>query len=86
MTEEEAKTKWCPFARPSQNHPDECGEIRGNRALPYEPRTYPDSCLCLGSACMAWRWNKVLVRGCDEEGDMMATSHTHGHCGLARSE
>lgn len=40
MTEEEAKTKWCPFVKP---------DYRG-----------PDRMLCIGSACMAWRWGDVI--------------------------
>jgi hypothetical protein len=40
MTEEEAKTKWCPFTRNG-------GEAGCNRVASTE---------CIGSACMAWRW------------------------------
>lgn len=44
MTEAEAKTKWCPFARDS--------ETAGNRSIltPDDIR-FP----CIASACMAWR-------------------------------
>lgn len=44
MTEDEAKTKWCPFARDS--------ETAGNRSIltPDDIR-FP----CIASACMAWR-------------------------------
>lgn len=54
MTEEEAKGKWCPFARVS-----EIGERGGaythapNRNLS-EPREAAS--WCLASQCMAWRW------------------------------
>ena len=89
MTEEEAKMKWCPFARPSQNHPDGCGEVRGNRVLPHEPRHYPDDCLCLGSDCMAWRWYKWQET--ENVAGFLPETRTHtstmdGHCGLAGSE
>lgn len=47
-TEEEAKTKWCPFAR-SYQLPD-AGPVAVNRY-----GKGPDSeCLCIGSACMFW--------------------------------
>ena len=45
MTEEEAKTKWCPFARNG-------GEAGCNRLQSTE---------CLGSACMAWRWSEEFA-------------------------
>ena len=48
LTEEEAKTKWCPFARQSDE-----GTGAYNR---YQDMTMPPSCLCIASACMAWRW------------------------------
>jgi len=41
MTEDEAKTKWCPFVR---------------AAGPADPAS---GYLCIGSACMAWRWGAV---------------------------
>lgn len=40
MTEDEAKTKWCPFARVVDS-------ARG---------TDGEGARCIGSACMAWRW------------------------------
>lgn len=42
MTEDEAKTKWCPFAHL---------EGAGNRHSDNSPAV-----LCIGSDCMAWRW------------------------------
>lgn len=44
ITEEEAKTKWCPFARLS--------EMGGtyNRVGPAA------GLYCIASACMTWRW------------------------------
>jgi hypothetical protein len=48
VTEQEAKTKWCPAARADQ---------QGHTAN-RDPFGRPDgACLCIGSACMAWRWD-----------------------------
>ena len=46
-TEPEAKTKWCPFVREYSNAG--CNRLGGGPA---------DNALCIGSACMAWRWQR----------------------------
>lgn len=56
MTEEEAKTKWCPFAR-------------------------IDIC-CIGSRCMAWRWEKAIESVSLMCGVVVTRdSATDGYCG-----
>lgn len=57
MTEEEAMTKWCPFARAATNGIGEPGEPVVNRQwLAIEKKGIADAaCHCLGSHCMAWR-------------------------------
>jgi hypothetical protein len=51
LTEEEAKTKWCPFVRQNgdNNRPS------GNRSIYGEP-------MCIASQCMAWRWAQQYAR------------------------
>lgn len=53
MTEEEAKTKWCPFTR--------AADLEGNRGL-VSGHEHPQT-MCIGSACMAWRWEPDTKRG-----------------------
>lgn len=79
MTEDKAKTKWCPFARvgssavawPSLNR--DAVQSAGNMS---------DLTLCIGSACMAWR-------ATDNEATPSPTgagaplSKSAGYCGLA---
>lgn len=62
MTEDEAKTKWCPFARftSASNSPS---SNRWRKSLP-EDEPYalnPVPCRCIGHACMAWRWQPLLA-------------------------
>lgn len=56
VTEAEAKTKWCPFARGSfvmvGNSPASV-----NRNLSGEASS---GASCIGSDCMAWRWNAFM--------------------------
>lgn len=58
-TESDAKQKWCPFARVSYQSPAVegiCGREEGyigNREHSDGPIS---SSMCIGSACMAWRW------------------------------
>lgn len=73
MTEEEAKTKWCPAARvdsTAANRPNpgpNCDTTAG----------WPP---CIGSACMAWRWKRERMHDTSEH---YMDSTTEGRCGLA---
>jgi len=53
MTEEGARTKWCPFVRFTFNSRE--GYMMSNRE--YKQRTEPLG-QCIGPDCMAWRWMK----------------------------
>jgi hypothetical protein len=58
LTEEDAKTKWCPFVRYHVRVGD--NEISGNRA---EVAGVDNEVInCIASRCMAWRWH-VAQRG-----------------------
>jgi hypothetical protein len=57
VTEDEAKTKWCPFAR-CESGAFGSGATAINRSahMVYtDEGGLPNESLCLGSACMAWR-------------------------------
>lgn len=48
MTEEEAKTKWCPF-----------GHMYSPQGGAFNRNTYGEGTTkCLASKCMMWRWDK----------------------------
>ena len=68
LTEDEAKTKWCPFANCSgiANVPGlPQYEARGNR-IGFPWTDAPDFVMaqvrCIASGCMAWRWVDSVVR------------------------
>jgi len=75
MTEEEAKTKWCPFARYyTSNGPYNRYQYNGPA-----PGT-----LCIGAECMAWRWVKdPLVAAMTHKQQVPDYVGEHGYCGLA---
>ena len=73
MTEEDAKTKWCPHAVASHTDP-RAGFREDDPEHTY--RHFP----CLASACMAWR---VAQIGRVLPGDEYKTYRTEGFCGLA---
>lgn len=95
MREEEAKTRWCPFARVASPLKDNqgpggwVGVAAANRAVRStaislegaSDRSNPESCRCLASDCMAWRW-KLL--GWNDRADALY-SEVDGFCGLAGS-
>lgn len=76
MTEEEAKTKWCPFARVPGISLGGHG-IAINRSTEDDPKQKSLTPKCIGSDCMAWR--EDLTR--DEASQGFAAQS--GHCGLA---
>jgi hypothetical protein len=59
MTEEEAKTKWCPFVRHAEDTNQETSVPAFNRLA--EPLRY--NLNCVGSDCMAWRYVNRPVDG-----------------------
>ena len=91
MTEEEAKGKWCPFARVSEYIPEReasedgaVGHVMGfNRVQGCKPNgeeatIIPGAAQCIGSGCMAWK----------DDGDVWSEVHdkyiTMGRCGMVR--
>ena len=88
MTEEEAKTKWCPFARCLGYADDAEGDESAcsfNRE--YEGKGAPGA-FCIASQCMAWRWQdgshfdptrNAWVVDYGQHGKGLA----RGYCGLA---
>jgi hypothetical protein len=82
MTEEDAKTKWCPFVR--VGHAREAGEEAFNRlcddqGLDGDDFSHvPEAALCIASACMAWRWSTP--------GTAPADQPERGYCGLAGAQ
>ena len=77
LTESEAKTKWCPFAR----LPHGLNRV-GGASLDDGPMIAASVC-CIASQCMAWRWDGYR----HDNGVFSAQTEKHqervGHCGLA---
>lgn len=74
MTPEEAKEKWCPFARVAVTETH--GTPAFNRVTDRDAKKPGPSVgsFCIADRCMAWRW------GYDQNGTL---NETHGYCGLA---
>lgn len=89
MTEQEAKTKWCPFAR----IPSHISGAANVPPLAINRLSRPDSqaaafpfagLTCIGSACMAWRWNEqTAARKGTDIAAYSVSSEDRGFCGLA---
>lgn len=99
MTEEDAKTKWCPFARLVTTENGSAGmrmgAPAGHNRYSGKPGELCTASLCIASACMAWR-EKRETRAFDGVGKEIPTTEvTHyaggelrhvvvgGYCGLA---
>lgn len=75
MTEDEAKTKWCPFGRGTD------GQNRGQDDDGNEAAYGA----CIASDCMAWRWKSTnsYIYGDGTNFVTESYSDTEGYCGLA---
>lgn len=89
MTEEEAKTKWYPFARviPAMLSGKSMVVTQGvpahNRVHNEGDKeaTWHATMNCIGSACMSWRWDVSPFQAeCDPH---PTAGRALGHCGLA---
>lgn len=88
MTEDEAKTKWCPFARVGaadheahRNPPYVVEGIALNRVETRDQIGLPAGSLCVASTCMAWRWlpeTEWVLADPNEPAPVRG-----GYCGLA---
>ncbi len=77
MTEQEAKAKWCPAARidstgSNRPNPGPAVDVQGGWAP------------CIGSACMAWRWDVSPENANRQRGSIY--EKPGGFCGLAGKE
>ena len=72
LTEEQAKQKWCPWARIARD-----GSGIGNR-YSFDNDLATDSAFarCIASDCMAWRWTDCSSKA-------VAGRKVEGYCGLA---
>lgn len=85
MTEDEAKTKWCPHARVLLRTVSQYPAVNREPAAPP-----PRSTLCIASQCMAWRWRLEFTPPPIPEpynvqvlSVTTGPSKTDGYCGLA---
>jgi hypothetical protein len=83
VTEDEARTKWCPFVRLPGDWQSDDGKWLSatvNRPLTGGLTAMRKSSLCMASDCMAWRRMHVAPIRPDEK------LQVHGFCGLAGRE
>jgi hypothetical protein len=75
LTEAEARQRWCPFSRVADRH----GGVNRGLGIVEDNVLWPSQCVCIASACMAWRWKEYTSYVEPEP------APTHGYCGLASS-
>lgn len=95
MTEDEARKKWCPFARvgfyapATMNYPAETAFLGNREAQDGSPAS---GATCIGSDCMAWRKTGDVflnaATGALTDRDLTGNGRwiQKGRCGLAGSD
>ena len=87
MTEDEAKTKWCPMARYIIDEGNQGTYAAGNRPI---GAPFGVGSNCIASDCMMWRWNNFVGKardleiGIDVDVVTDKKSTIDGCCGLAK--
>ena len=82
MTEDEAKTKWCPMFRVS--HAGAGGSQYSSTSFEMKDnRNFRSQSECLASKCMAWRWMLNVGENPENPAEAMSLPPTEGYCGLA---
>jgi len=76
MTEDEAKTKWCPQSRFTFN----IYGVPEVSNLSFEDDSAPCNTLCIASGCMWWVFDSVI----GTEPDSKPVITTNGHCGAIK--
>lgn len=90
MTEEEAKTKWCPHVRiegsnVAKSRTDTKHELDAPYVLGIDYiYTRDKEVYCVASGCMMWKWDGEITSCVDDSYASYRESETEGHCGLAR--
>jgi hypothetical protein len=82
MTEDQAKTKWCPhvrFADPIDGGKPSVEPTTWNR---FDGEWDYTGLLCIASDCMMWRWERIPVQH-TEFGPKGGELTGDGYCGLA---
>lgn len=84
MTEEEAKTKWCPFARVIATDATDSPILNLGAYNRIAVKAGERSCgMCIASGCMAWRWDRGYPSYLDAQNGDISESLINGHCGIA---
>ena len=73
MTEEQAKTKWCPMSRTGVD------EVTANRG--FNGKIFEED-KCIASDCMMWRWLSWKPKGLTTW-EIEFDKEAGGYCGLA---
>lgn len=87
MTEEEAKTKWCPFARVVPGKLSQADMVLDGAPHAHNrvqevgaaDATWHAAMNCIGAACMAWQWTEFNLSDFNEPALPVG-----GKCGLSR--
>ena len=75
MTEEEAKTKWCPHVRFVVDNPSYAVSA-GNK---YSDGAFSVESCCMASDCMMWMTQPIRIENSKSE---LIRIEEHGYCGI----
>jgi hypothetical protein len=84
MTEDEAKTKWCPQARcAAENVRGHLLDAAGFNRMNHDAGWTSAGSRCIASDCMAWRWSPRYGTNPENPAEAMTLPPTDGYCGLS---